>query len=363
MKQKSFSLERLAHIFIVIVLGFIILREGKFIFGPLAFSVLFAVMLLPVCMFFERLIKYKIPSILLTLMSVTILLAGLIVLFSVQLSNILNNMTDITGRIGQGLEQILFWLNENLNLNKTDLQANIPSIVDNSVSYLQKGISSSTTFIFNLLLTFLLVFFLLWYRGNFKRFLLNQADKSKRKELSSIVNKIQTTLQKYLYGLLLVILILAILNSIGLLIIGIDYAIFWGIVAAFLSVIPYIGTTVGGTLPFLYSVATADNWWQPLAVVALYVFIQTLEGNIITPNVIGSSVSVNAMAAILAILAGGVIWGISGIILAIPAVAVVKIILEHNNSTKPLAFILSNKVHKSDDAFWEEMDEDKYRWR
>ncbi|NLO01120.1 MAG: AI-2E family transporter, partial [Bacteroidales bacterium] len=153
MKQKSFSLERLAHIFIVIVLGFIILREGKFIFGPLAFSLLFAVMLLPVCMFFERLIKYKIPSILLTLLSVIILLAGLIVLFSVQLSNILNNMTDITGRIGQGLEQILFWLNENLNLNKTDLQANIPSIVDNSVSYLQKGISSSTTFIFNLLLT------------------------------------------------------------------------------------------------------------------------------------------------------------------------------------------------------------------
>lgn len=361
MNQKSFSLSRVAEIFIVIVLGFIILREGKFIFGPLAFSVLFAVMLLPVCVFFERFIKYKIPSILLTLLSVTILLTGIIVLFSVQLSNILNNMTDITGRIGQGLEQILFWLNENLNLNKTDLQANIPGLVDNSMNYLQKGISSSTTFIFNMLLTFLLVFFLLWYRDNVKKFILNQARKSKRKELSNIINQIQTTLQKYLYGLLLVILILAILNSIGLLIIGIDYALFWGIVAAFLSVIPYIGTTLGGTLPFLYSVATADNWWQPLSVVALYVLIQTLEGNIITPNVIGSSVSINAMIAILAILVGGVIWGISGIILAIPAVAVVKIILEHNNRTKTLAFLFSNKVHKSDDDFWEEMDDDKYR--
>jgi predicted PurR-regulated permease PerM len=361
MNQKSFSPGRMAEIFIVIVLGFIILREGQFVFGPLAFSVLFAVMLLPVCVFFERFIKFKIPSILLTLLSVTILLAGIIVLFSVQLSSILNNITDITGRIGQGLEQILFWLNENLNLNKTDLQANIPGLVDNSVNYLQKGISSSTTFIFNMILTMLLVFFLLWYRSNFKRFLLNQARKSNRKQLSIIINQIRTTLQKYLYGLLLVILILAILNSIGLLIIGIDYALFWGIVAAFLSVIPYIGTTLGGTLPFLYSVATADNWWQPVSVVALYVIIQTLEGNIITPNVIGSSVSINAMVAILAILVGGVIWGISGIILAIPAVAVVKIILEHNNSTKPLAFLFSNKVHKSDDAFWEEMDDDKYR--
>ena len=361
MKQKSFSLERLAQLFIVIVLGFIVLREGKFIFGPLAFSVLFAVMLHPVCLFFERFVKYKIPSILLTLLSVTIILAGIIVLFSVQLSSILDNMTDITGRIGQGLEQILLWLNKNLNLNKTDLQGNIPGLVNNSVNYLQKGISSSTTFIFNLLLTLLLVFFLLWYRGNFKRFILNQANRSNRQELNQIINKIKSTLQKYLYGLLLVVFILAILNSVGLLIIGIDYALFWGIVAAFLSVIPYIGTTLGGTLPFLYSIATADNWWQPLTVVALYVVIQTLEGNIITPNVIGSSVSINAMVAILAILVGGVVWGISGIILAIPVAAVVKIILEHNNSTKPLAFLFSNKVHKTDDAFWEDMDDDKYR--
>lgn len=173
----------------------------------------------------------------------------------------------------------------------------------------------------------------------------------------------QTTIQKYLYGLLMVIGILAVLNSVGLLIIGIDYAIFWGIMAAFLAVIPYIGTTLGGTLPFLYALATADNWWQPVAVVGMYMVIQQIEGNIITPNVIGNSVSINPLVALLSILLGGFVWGISGIILAIPAIAIVKIVLEHNNRTKPIAFLLSNKLHKPNNSFWDKMDNDEFRMK
>lgn len=361
MNKKSIPFQTVAYLFIVIVLGFILLEKGKFILGPLAFSILFTVMLQPVCDFFERLVKFKIPAILLTLLSVTVVLGSIITLFSVQFSSILTNLPDITDKVTVGLEQVFIWMNSNLNLNKSDLQQNIPKLAENSLGFLQKGISSSTTFVFNLFFTMLLVFFLLWYKGNFNNFLLHQATKNQRPELKNILQKIQVTLQKYLYGLLFVILILAVLNSVGLLIIGIDYAIFWGILAAFLAVIPYIGTTLGGTLPFLYALATADNWWQPLAVAGMYVVIQTLEGNIITPNIVGNSVSINPLIALLAILLGGFVWGISGIILAIPAIAIVKIILEHNNKTKTIAFLMSNKVHTKNENFWEEIDEDKYR--
>ncbi|MFW6227601.1 MAG: AI-2E family transporter, partial [Bacteroidota bacterium] len=89
--------------------------------------------------------------------------------------------------------------------------------------------------------------------------------------------------------------------------------------------------------------------------------IQQIEGNIITPNVVGSSVSINPLIALLAILLGGVIWGISGIFLAIPIIAVVKIFLEHKNRTKAIAALMSNKVHKQDEEFWKDMDEDRYR--
>lgn len=158
-------------------------------------------------------------------------------------------------------------------------------------------------------------------------------------------------MQKYLYGLLTVMAILAFLNSVGLLIIGIKYAVFWGVLAALLSIIPYIGTTLGGTLPFLYAVATAGNWWQPLAVVALYATIQQLEGNIITPKVVGSSVAINPLVALLAIIVGGFVWGVVGIILAIPIAGVIKILLDNNPNTRAYGFLLGNLMSSKEDEF------------
>lgn len=361
MRKQSGLFQQLAYFFIVVVFGYLILVHGKFILTPMAFAILLTIMLQPLCRFFERLVKYKVPAILLTLLSVIVGLGILITVFSVQLTVILNNLENITGKITQGLEKILNWLYSNLDLQKSDLIENIPKLAENSLDFLQKGISSVTNFVFGLFFMLLLIFFMLWYQGNFKKFLLIQARKSQREKMNDILQKIQSTMQKYLYGLLLVIAILAVLNSVGLLIIGIDYAVFWGILAAFLAVIPYVGTTLGGTLPFLYAIATADNWWQPLAVVGMYVIIQNIEGNIITPKVVGNSVSINPLFALVAIIAGGFVWGISGIILAIPVMGVVKIILNHNSRTKPIAFLLSNKIHQKDDAFWEEMDSDEHR--
>jgi len=359
MEQKSFTIQKIAHLFIVIVLGYIILTRGKFILAPLSFSLLLTVMLQPLCNFYERLLKYKVPAILLTLLTVLVIVGTIVTLFSFQLTSIINNLENITDKLSEGLQRILDWLNQNLRLEESDLKQNIPKLVENSVSFVQKGITSVTSFIFSLFFVILLIFFELWYQNDFKKFLIIQAPKHSREKLNDIISKIKSTMQKYLYGLLIVIGILAVLNSVGLLIIGIDYAIFWGVLAAFLAVIPYIGTTLGGTLPFLYTVATTDNWWQPVAVVSMYIVIQNIEGNIITPKVVGSSVSINPMMALISIIVGGFIWGISGIVLAIPIIGIVKIILNHNERTKPVAFMLSNKIHSQGEKFWKDMEKEK----
>ncbi len=361
MEQRSVSIQHLAYILIVIVLGYIILKQGDFLLIPLLFSILFTVMLQPLTKFFQRLVRYKVLAILLTLLSMLIGLGIIITLLSMQLTVIINDLENITGQISKGLQRIFTWLNENLNLQKSDIKDSIPKLTENAVGFVQKGITSVTSFIFNLFFVLLLTFFLLWYQQNFKRFMLLQAVSKKTEKLEDILHQIQATMRKYLYGLLTVIAILAVLNSIGLLIIGIKYAVFWGVLAAFLAVIPYIGTTLGGTLPFLYAVATSDNWWQPMAVVGMYVIIQQLEGNIITPKVVGSSVSINPLVALLSIIIGGFIWGISGIILAIPIVGVVKIILDHNDRTRPLGFLLGNQMNTQADEFWKEMNSEGNR--
>lgn len=355
MEQRTISVHRLAHILIVIVLGYIILKQGDFLLIPLLFAILIAVMLQPMAKFFKRLVKYNVLSILLTILSVLISLGIIITLLSMQLTVIINDLENITGQISQGLQQIFTWLNENLNMQESDIKESIPKLTENAVGFVQKGITSVTSFVFNLFFVLLLTFFLLWYQKNFNRFILLQAKREKQGELGDILQQIQATMRKYLYGLLTVIAILAVLNSVGLLIIGIKYAVFWGVLAAFLAIIPYIGTTLGGTLPFLYAVATSDNWWQPLSVVGMYVVIQQLEGNIITPKVVGSSVSINPLIALLSIIIGGFIWGISGIILAIPIMGVIKIILDHNDRTRPLGFLLGNHMSSSSDDFWDKM--------
>lgn len=356
MEYRPISVYKLAHILIIIVLGYIILTRGQFIIIPLIFSILLSIMLKPLVRAFERIVRYKVPAILLTILS---LLAGfgiIITLISVQLTAIINDLDNVTGQINQGLTEILDWLNENLGMKESDIRESFPNLTQNAVGFIQKGISSVTGFIFNLFFVLLLVFFLLWYSHNLWRLMLLQAKKPHRGSLEMILYQIQSTMRKYLYGLLTVIGILAVLNSTGLLIIGVKYAVFWGVLAAFLAIIPYIGTTLGGTLPFLYAVATAGNWWQPLAVVGMYVFIQQLEGNIITPKVVGKSVSINPLVALLSIIVGGYIWGIPGIILAIPITGVVKIILDHNPRTRSIGFLLGNQMSGKGEEFWEEIE-------
>jgi predicted PurR-regulated permease PerM len=160
---------------------------------------------------------------------------------------------------------------------------------------------------------------------------------------------------------LTVILILAILNSIGLLIIGVDYAVFWASLAAFLSIIPYIGTTLGGLLPFMYSFATATSWWQPVAVVGLYFGVQQIEGNLITPYVVGSNVKINPFIAIISLLIGGFIWGLAGIVLGIPIAAIIKLVFDHIDAFKPVGALMSRDLHKNEDVFLEQWDDEKYR--
>ncbi len=167
--------------------------------------------------------------------------------------------------------------------------------------------------------------------------------------------------ERYLYGMLSVMLILGTLNSIGLYVIGIKYALFWGFLGGVLAIVPYVGTLLGGLLPFAYALATTDNYWQPLSVVIFYFFIQQFEGNIITPKIVGSSVKINPLAAIFALILGAYLWGVAGAVLAIPLLAIVRIVFSHIDILKPYALLLSSDLHGKAHLFEGKFDDDKYR--
>jgi len=137
-----------------------------------------------------------------------------------------------------------------------------------------------------------------------------------------------------------VILIIAVLNSTALLIIGVRHALFFGIFAAILTIIPYIGVFIGSWLPTLYALAMYDSIWVAAAVIGSFTAIQSLEGNFITPNIVGSKVSINPLVAIVALLTGAMIWGISGMIMFVPFIAMLKVIFDHIEPLKPFGLVL-----------------------
>ncbi|MCB0568300.1 MAG: AI-2E family transporter [Phaeodactylibacter sp.] len=365
MENISINLQRIAFLMIIVLAGGYLAIAGQSLLAPLAFSSLFSFLLLPICRRIERYISYRPGAILLSMAIALVPVAVGITFFSFQFSTVLVELPDITGKLQQGVEQIFFWLQQRLHTESQTLEEwlgdNLTSFMDMPLRILGESLSSSTYLLGSIILTALFTFFMLLYRTSIKNFLLAQIVPENREEANFIVRQVRRLVQEYLYGMLLVILILAVLNSFGLWLIGIKYAAFWGSLAACLAIIPYIGTTLGGLLPFVYALATTGTLWQPAAVVLLYTSVQTLEGNFITPKVVGNSVSINPLAAILSLFLGGLMWGIAGLILALPVAAVVKVIFEHITPLKPVSELLSSGLYRNSGKFLEEYDEDKYR--
>ena len=363
--NKTFRIQRFSHLLITVCLVIYILNIGKNIIVPIVFAMLFSFMLKPLSDFFEKYIKSRVVSILCSFLVTLIPIATTIWHFASQSFDVFKNMPAISGKIKTGINKIFSWLNRNYGFSKSQseewLTESFSSVLDAPVEIVGGWVSTSSTLLISILLIFLYSFFFLLYRTSIKNFLLIQFAQRQRKEATQLIMDVQSVAQQYLSGLALVIVILGILNGLGLMIIGIEYAFFWGFLGAFLAVIPYIGTIMGGMLPFVFSIATTDTLWQPIAIVILYGTVQAIEGHLITPKVVGSSVKINPLTAIIALLIGAAIWGVSGLILALPLVGITRIICEHIDMLKPLALLLSSELYEKRETFITDFDKEDYR--
>ena len=159
----------------------------------------------------------------------------------------------------------------------------------------------------------------------------------------------------------LVVIILGLLIGSGLWLIGVPYPFLWGFLAGFLEIIPYVGTSIGGILPVFYIFMVGDNFWQPFAVIILYIIVQQLEGNFISPNVMGTSIKINPLFVILGLFVGGILWGISGMILALPILAVSKEVFRNFEILKPISYLMEDGLTRKEHIFLDRFDREEYR--
>src|SRR5690606_7770970 len=163
-------------------------------------------------------------------------------------------------------------------------------------------------------------------------------------KVSQMVTRTKSLIQQYLIGLIIEAGIMAALNTAALLILGIEYALLLGIIGALLNIIPYIGGIVAVAMPMIVALITKDSGWYPLYVLILYYAIQLVDNNYIVPKVVASKVKLNALFSLLAVFVGGAIWGIPGMFISIPLLAVVKLVCDNVEPLKPWGFLLGDTM-------------------
>ncbi len=352
--MNSLNLQNTAYCLISIFLIGYMLIVGSSIIIPIIFAIILSVFLNPIESKIRSKIKIKWLSITLSFLVIILPLLFITTFFSIQFLNIFESLPSIGEKIQLGFEKIsnrIYNIIPGITIEPNEIINDQEKDLKGPLKILGQGLLSTTTILTSSGLVFIYAFLLLYYKLSFKNFIIYTFEKSNRSEVKEIISEILKTIQAYIAGLGIVVLLLTILNTIGLTIIGIEYAYFWGAMAGCLAIIPYIGTTLGGLFPFLFAFSTTDTTWQPIAVIIYYLIIQQIEGNFITPKIVGNKVDVNPLFAILSLLIFGSIWGVAGIILALPLISIAKIILSQFDKTKAIAVLMSSDLSSKKTEF------------
>jgi predicted PurR-regulated permease PerM len=324
---------------------------GKEIIVPILFSILIASLLLPVTRFLSHKKINRILSILIPLI-LTIILAGLVVyLLSKQIVNFLDDLPSLSERISNFTDSFQQWFRKSTGMtiraqNKyiddtvKDLKENAPNLVG-------KTFVSITGLLTYLVLLPIYTFLLLYYRSTIKTFLVSVFKNGSTEKVNAILIDATTITQKYLTGLLIETAIVFVLNMTGFLILGIKYAVFLALLAAFLNLIPYIGMIVANVICMLITLVSSDDIGTLLWVGGILGIVQVFDNNFGMPFIVGNNVRINALVTIVGVLIGGALCGISGMFLAIPGLAVLKVIFDKVPPLQPWGILLGDINHAS----------------
>jgi predicted PurR-regulated permease PerM len=315
---------------------------------PLVFAIIIAIVLHPVVNFFVRMRINRVVAIIITLFITFLVIAAFGALLFSQASRFGESWPILVDKFTDLLNNTITWASGYFDINQHKIQEWLTKTKGELIGASSAAIGQTLVTVGSGLVILLLVpvyiFMILFYQPLLLDFIHKLFGTSNQSQVSEIITQTKTVIQRYLIGLVIEAVIVATLNSAGLLILGIDYAILLGIIGALLNVIPYIGGLVAVALPMMVALVTKSSGWYALYVLAIYYFIQLIDNNYIVPKIVASKVKINALFSIIVVIAGNALWGIPGMFLSIPLLAIVKLIFDHIEPLKPWGFLLGDTM-------------------
>ena len=334
------------YIFIGSIL-LLMLYLGQVLFIPMFYGLFIAIILYPFCSWLQRHFFSKSAAIAVGLLIVMVLFLALLILLQVQLSAFRQDLPELKIKITPVVNDLQQWIYENLDVTpaaQNEWWHSVLRKVGDKPEVLISGAFNKTfTAVFMLVLAPIFAVLFLYNRADFALFVEKAAGQTHHHKARYILRKTVDTYFHFIKGMAIVYIIVGILNSIGLLALGIRHAILFGFITAVMTMIPYIGIFASALLPITVAWITKDSIWYPVGVVAVFTVVQYLEANVIFPRVVGAQLNLSTWATLVAVVGGGILWGISGMILFIPLAGIIKIITDNEPGWEPINILLRRK--------------------
>ncbi len=337
-----------ALIFTGLFVFFNILYTVQTIIVPIIYSIILAIVLSPVVDFLEKKRFNKVLAIVTAIAVLCFIAIFLAVILYAQVNMFSDSFPKLLDKFSETLNDTVVWVSNYFNISVQNINSYITNtkteVINAGKNSIGTAISQIGHSMFMLALIPVYVFMFLFYKPLLVDFIRRVFKTKDREVVDEILIATKTIVQKYLIALLIEAAIIATLNSIGLLLIGINYAVILGITGALLNVIPYIGGVIAIALPMIIALVTKDSITYPLLVLCVYLLIQFIDNHYIIPKIVASKVRINALVSVVVVLAGGTLWGIAGMFLSIPLTAIMKVIFDHIEALKPWGFLLGDTM-------------------
>src|SRR5688572_7228337 len=340
-QKLSFNLISLALICVALI-------YGSDIILPILFAILLANLLLPIVSFLDKR-KFNRPlSIVLPLFLSIVVMASIVYFLSSQIIHFMDDVPALRERLDEVTDSFQVWFRENTNITirkqnqyikdtVTDLKENAPGLVSQTFA-------SLTGILIYVVLLPLYTFLILFYRSNIKSFLISVFKNGSEQKVQEVLIESTTIAQKYITGLLIETTLVFTLNTIGFLILVIKYAIFLALLSALLNLIPYVGMLVANIICMMVTLISAENISDVLWVGIILAVVQFIDNNFGMPLIVGNKVRINALVTIVGVLIGGTLCGVPGMFLAIPGLAVLKVVFDKVPDLKPWGLLLGDEI-------------------
>ncbi len=342
-KKYPFYFRATVTLFGIVILLYM-LFVIKSILVPLAFAIMIAILLNPLVNKLQQKKIPKIAAILIALILTILFVAGLMVFISSQIVKFSNNMTMLGTKFSALFHDLQLWLEYHYSFSLEKQKQMIAQAGDNLKPLITQTLGTVLGTLSTIVLLPVYIFLLLFYKTLILNFLYEIFAEKNSDHVGVVLSQTKAAIQSYMFGLLLEAIIVAVMNSAALMALGVQYAVLIGVIGAILNVLPYIGGLIAIALPILIATVTKDGYSTQLGIIACYMVIQFIDNNILVPRIVSSKVKINALVSLVIVLLGGAIWGVSGMFLSIPFVAVLKIIFDRVDGLRPWGKLLGDVV-------------------